>query len=338
MNEPLISIIVPHYNRADLVAATIDSVRSQTLNRWECLIVDDHSTDGSFENTNALVAGDDRFKLWRRSRPTSGANACRNEGLERARADRVVFLDSDDLLHADCLEQRLADCDDATEDAVVFATELFREQPGDLGVFWNRLQDGDPLERFLAMDPPWQTTGPIWRREFLLKLGGWDEALPSYQDWDLHVRALLAGARIRLVPRADNAYRHKYSPGRTISDQATASGKQVDVVLGLFTTVVERLTASGELSESMAESCGQGFSSLARRSHRLGRRTLARRAWRTARRFQVITAAQFIEGMVLFTLPHRLGLKRYRDWLARRWPARLLNPSSPTLHKATAPA
>lgn len=95
----LVSIIIPTYNRAALIAETLDSIIRQTYDNWECIIVD----DGSSDDTEALVGKyqlrDKRIKYANRpSTLKKGANACRNYGLSLSEGEYVNWFDSDDLM------------------------------------------------------------------------------------------------------------------------------------------------------------------------------------------------------------------------------------------------
>ena len=75
---PLVSILIPNYNKAPYLRETLDSVLSQTYTHWECIIVDDHSTDNSWEILEEYVAKDSRFKLYKRPVDRKqGGNAAR---------------------------------------------------------------------------------------------------------------------------------------------------------------------------------------------------------------------------------------------------------------------
>lgn len=106
--QPLVSIIIPTYNRAHLIGETLDSILAQTYTNWECLIVDDGSTDGSEKMIHTFAAKDPRFRYYQRpvNRP-KGANACRNIGLENTLGEYVVFFDSDDLMTHDHLQTKI---------------------------------------------------------------------------------------------------------------------------------------------------------------------------------------------------------------------------------------
>ncbi len=185
----IVSIIVPLFNRQSLVEETIRSVKQQTYGHWELLMVDDGSTDQSLEVAKRSAADDNRIQIWRRQSSVKGAPACRNEGLNRASGQWAIFLDSDDLLSRECLEARLKFAqENPGRDFYVFPTELFKKTPGDLSQVWFRPAD-DQLAAFL-LKPSWQTTSSFWPIQSIRKLKGFREDLLSWQDWELHVRAI----------------------------------------------------------------------------------------------------------------------------------------------------
>jgi len=95
MDKPTVSIILPNRNYADFISDAIYSVKAQTLTDWECIIIDDASTDNSVSVIKGLIRGDDRFKLVVNQEPI-GVSATRNIGLDMARGEYIAFLDSDD--------------------------------------------------------------------------------------------------------------------------------------------------------------------------------------------------------------------------------------------------
>lgn len=126
MSGPQVSIIIPAYNRADLIAETLDSIVAQTFADWECLITDDGSTDDTFSILQQYAARDARFRVFRRSqqRP-KGANACRNNGLDHALGKYVIFFDSDDLMTPNHIEAKFNAIDGSGYDYVIARTKFF---------------------------------------------------------------------------------------------------------------------------------------------------------------------------------------------------------------------
>ena len=90
----MISVVIPTYERADLLPRAVRSVIAQTWQDWECIVVDDGSTDGTAAVLEALVAEDARVSYVRRG--NGGQGAARNTGIARATGDLIAFLDSDD--------------------------------------------------------------------------------------------------------------------------------------------------------------------------------------------------------------------------------------------------
>ena len=114
LSGPLISVILPVYNRAGWVARAIDSVLSQTYQNFELLVIDDGSTD---ETSLVLEGYGSRLKVLKQAH--AGAEAARNLGIENARGEFVAFIDSDDLWYADRLSSQLL-CFNRVEVGLVF--------------------------------------------------------------------------------------------------------------------------------------------------------------------------------------------------------------------------
>ena len=236
---PTISVITPTRNRARLLQETLDSVAAQTFVDWEHLVVDDGSDDETAALMAVRAADDPRFSYLVRQSPNGGANVCRNIGIKAARAPLVVLLDSDDLLESDCLARRAErmlrnpDLDFAT-----FQGGVFETAPGDGRRVMDDQLIGDDLSRFLYFEAPWQTTAPIWRRETLLRIGLLDEALLSWQDIELHVRAIAAGCRYLRFPEVDHHVRWQFEPTK-VSVEQRRSPRHLEGAVD----VIERLEA-----------------------------------------------------------------------------------------------
>jgi len=108
VNNPLVSIIIPTFNRAHLIGETLDSVLKQDYQNWECIIVDDGSTDNTEEVVNRYVKEDGRFQL--HDRPSDrkpGGNASRNYGFELSKGEFVNWFDDDDVMIDTFLSKKL---------------------------------------------------------------------------------------------------------------------------------------------------------------------------------------------------------------------------------------
>ena len=157
-----------------------------------------------------MMALDSRIKLIRRNRGPKGAPTCRNIGLENAKGEFVIFLDSDDLLSCYCLDQRVSYISKYSNRVFwVFPMLLFTNHISDTKLYTNLPNEEDDLSRFLRSDLPWSISCVLWRKSFLEKLGGFDEQFPNCQDHDLHLRALWKTNNYQTFPKAvpDNFYR-----------------------------------------------------------------------------------------------------------------------------------
>lgn len=195
METNLISLIVPNYNAELYIADFIESVIRQTYTKWELLIIDDDSTDGSPAIVEKYVTSDSRVKFIKNIGNQRGADARRNQGLDMAKGEFVCFFDSDDILPYDTLEIRIKEIQtDQTIDFVITPAISFKSTPFDL----RRLVLGIPifsddlimfLKRYRLPFGVWTN---IYRRSFLERTKlRWDESLASMQDSDFNIRALI---------------------------------------------------------------------------------------------------------------------------------------------------
>ena len=211
-NSPLVSIIIPTYNRAHLIGETLESITAQTYTNWECIVVDDGSIDNTLLILEDYSSRDKRFRLYKRPEDKlKGANACRNYGFELSVGDYIVFMDSDDLLAKYCFKSRVSEMMKSEMDFIVFKTGKFSDSfKGTYLPFSNLEINNDRvlnLKNFLEFKIPWQTTSPIYKRKFIIK-NKFDESLLRYQDYEFHIRLLLnKDVSFYCIDNVDNFYR-----------------------------------------------------------------------------------------------------------------------------------
>lgn len=122
----MVSVIIPTYNRAELIGATLDSILAQTFKDWECIIVDDGSADYTDELLEFYCARDCRVKYVKRPVGTrKGANTCRNYGFEMSSGEYIQWFDSDDLMDADFLKKKMKAINLNDSDFVISKTRKF---------------------------------------------------------------------------------------------------------------------------------------------------------------------------------------------------------------------
>ncbi|MFT0848093.1 glycosyltransferase family 2 protein [Actinomycetaceae bacterium L2_0104] len=103
---PVVSVIIPLFNSEDYLGETLDSLLAQTFLDWEAILVDDASSDDSFEVASRYSASDSRFRVLRQS-TNMGAAKARNRALGQARGRYIAYLDSDDYWFPDKLEAQI---------------------------------------------------------------------------------------------------------------------------------------------------------------------------------------------------------------------------------------
>ncbi|GGG67254.1 glycosyltransferase family 2 protein [Epilithonimonas arachidiradicis] len=108
MNSPLFSIIIPTYNRDNYISETLDSIISQTYSDWECIVVDDGSTDNTEKIVSQYVTADSRIQYHKRpDNYGAGGNGARNYGFTLSKGEFINWFDSDDVMLPDCLQKKI---------------------------------------------------------------------------------------------------------------------------------------------------------------------------------------------------------------------------------------
>ena len=250
MNDnTLISVIIPNFNRGNLLKETLDSILRQINPNWEAIVVDDGSNDNSDEIGKEYASADSRIKYLKRDREPSGAPVCRNIGLKESKGEYLIFLDSDDLLAPFCLEQRLNVIKKNPElDFLVFPMLMFYEFPEKSDVLWNIETNEPDLLRFLSLDSVWQTSGPIWKKSAVEKIGGFTEGLACWQDVDIHLKALIADLKYeKFYSLTPDIFYRQHKTG-SISQNEISSPAKMNSRLEVFTTHSLKLIDSNDES------------------------------------------------------------------------------------------
>lgn len=203
----MISIIIPVKNNEECIKNTLLSVKDQSSPEWECIIIDDNSTDNSYKTIEKFIEGDSRFKIKLNNR--TGGNACRNIGIKYATKPFVMFLDADDILKPECIQNRQNFLlKHPNIDFIVSQTEVLSLDDSSLrGLFKPKENNIESLLLdFINHNIRWNTTGPTWNKKFLSEIGNWNEDYPRLQDVELNIRALLRNPKIAFLPRVDSIY------------------------------------------------------------------------------------------------------------------------------------
>jgi glycosyltransferase involved in cell wall biosynthesis len=205
-NSPLISVVIPTYNRADFIANTINSVLNQTYQNIEILVVDDASTDQTESAVQAL--NDPRIKYIRLPENTSGTKP-RNTGILESRGRYIALLDSDDEWLPDKLQKQLhfINQNAANEENIICFTGLILKSDNGESVLSNPpLKEGVDIMDYILVDDNWVQTSTYMVSGELAKRTLFNPELKKHQDWDFCLRLRENGAKFINLPESLTVY------------------------------------------------------------------------------------------------------------------------------------
>lgn len=193
----LISIIVPCFNQANYLSEALASIEKQTHSNWECIIVNDGSTDQTNEVAELFVKNDKRFKYI--SQQNGGLSNARNNGIKEAMGDFIQLLDADDLLEKNALKSKLLfkskniinyssmryfEDNDATHLKILGRGQFIAHV---------ELHDSDAIDsqkEVIELRNPCVISAPLYPKDVFKNVGCFDESLTALEDWDLHIRCI----------------------------------------------------------------------------------------------------------------------------------------------------
>ena len=189
-STPLISIIIPTYNRAHLIGETLDSILVQTYPNWECIVVDDGSTDTTADVMREYIKKDNRFQYHQRPiNKIKGPNSCRNYGFEMSNGEYIKWFDSDDVMLPYLLEKQVLSFAKNVEMSVCKLSYFDFERR--VPIKENIISSKNLIEDYLIGNVTFYISGPLWKRSFLEKQNQLlDESLTNLDDWDFNLRML----------------------------------------------------------------------------------------------------------------------------------------------------
>lgn len=250
--NPLVSIIIPLYNRETLLSETLESILNQSYKHWECLIIDDHSTDNSFNIAEQFVAKDNRFKVLKRPKNRNkGANACRNYGFENSNGTFVNWFDSDDIMHHSFLTSQIKEIHNTDYDTVICKTLIFKESIKTIIGKESRTKLTDNLlSDFIKLNIAWYLQAVIWKKSFLNDKELFDEDLLAGQDRDFHTRILLHQPSI-IINDEFLFYYRKHTNSITANIDNIKNVKLKTSHLYSMAKLADKLDVAGKLSKDL---------------------------------------------------------------------------------------
>jgi glycosyltransferase involved in cell wall biosynthesis len=203
---PQFSIIIPCYNQADWLKICVQSLKNQTFENWEAIIVNDGSTDHTKETADFLAKNDPRIKVIHQD--NCGLSSARNAGIQIAKGEWLNFLDSDDYLDINCLQMVFkAFENDSSFQMIQTGHHLVDEQNQIISTRIPQLYDGLFLDAISkGNDAP--VLSVFIKRTFFDMLGEFDTTLKSAEDWDMWIRAAKNEGKRKIIYKALVSVRH----------------------------------------------------------------------------------------------------------------------------------
>lgn len=198
-----VSILIPCYNAERWIAQAIQSALDQTYPHKEVIIVNDGSTDNSLEIVQSFGA----HIQWETGK-NRGGNVARNRLLELSTGEWLQYLDADDYLLPDKVEQQIRFIAQVPQTDVIYSPSIFE--------YWQSECSQQEILPIPEPHDPWillarwylpQTNSPLWRRQAIIDVGGWNPDQPCCQEHELYLRFLMAGKRFEYYSEAGSVYR-----------------------------------------------------------------------------------------------------------------------------------
>ena len=184
--KPFVSIIIPAFNRSKVIKRTLNSVLRQTYTNWECLVIDDSSTDNTKEIVSEYISNDNRFSLYSNSRK-KGAQGARNEGILHSLGDWILLFDSDDILVPTYLDRVV---ESIVDDNTIVACygQMIKENNGERLDLLDLVHDGNNHRSLLDGTCYLSLNATLINKKNLLYIGLLDENCPSHHELETHIR------------------------------------------------------------------------------------------------------------------------------------------------------
>lgn len=201
--RPMVSVVLPTYNRAALLPAAVDSILNQTYQNFELIIIENGSTDNTMDLLNAYRKKDKRIKIIN-NKTNRGISYARNAGNKIARGKYIAIMDSDDISLPDRLEKQIAFMEKNPD---IAAASSWKKEL-DSGIVWTRTTDEQEMIFAMHFNNIMGHPETIMRRDFLTQHNiRYNEQLISSVDYDLFKQIIFAGGKIARQPVTILLYR-----------------------------------------------------------------------------------------------------------------------------------
>lgn len=204
LQQPLVSIIIPCYNYAHFLLECFDNLKQQSYTNWECLIIDNVSSDNTKQVVEEALKSDNRIKYF--YQPIKGPSAARNMGIKASKGSFIQLLDADDLIRENKLKNGIALFDAIPDTDIVYSDMRYFSNENNKQLFFS-------MKLNPTHDKPWMCyvegkkekmlpellkenimviSSPLIKKSSLTEIGYFDESLVYNEDWELWLRFAFA--------------------------------------------------------------------------------------------------------------------------------------------------
>lgn len=203
-----VSIIIPTFNRAHLIGETLNSILAQTFLDWECVIVDDGSTDDTEKVVEDFISKDQRFKYYQRPlEHKAGGNGARNYGLKKAIGAYIVFFDSDDLMTKDHLTIKITEIEKGNYDYIITRTQYFNYTNEQIDRYYNYGDKKITSYNYITQKINWLTLDVCIQKDLAKKIN-FNEELLSGQEYNYFSKLTTLSVHTKFIDKVVSLRRH----------------------------------------------------------------------------------------------------------------------------------
>lgn len=190
MKRPVISIVIPTFNRAHMIHRAIESIKQQTFKEWELIIVDDASTDTTEEIIRTYLKDDQRIRYIKHEK-NQGGSAARNSGIKKSQGRYIALLDDDDRWYPEKLQLQYECSLRHPEAGLIYSGFCYVDYETDQIITNVIPRYQGNVSSIILKNNIFALPTTLIKNECFQRAGLFDEQLTSFQDWDMWIRISL---------------------------------------------------------------------------------------------------------------------------------------------------
>lgn len=266
MNKPVISVVLSTFNRAERLKRAMVSILAQSFTDFELIVVDDASVDETEEVVKDFMQKDERVKYIKRDINFGTHTRPKNDGTKAATCDLIAYFDDDNVMLPDHLAVLYKYQKDSNADVVYGQSIMIDESMRNAPMIAISSDINNPQGINIFQQNFIDTNQVLVKKRAIEAIGGWDESLPRFADWNLFVRLKKVNASFLAVPLVITEYHvhDKMNQGRfpkfmfdtmgcKIWPDKTLYGPRPKVKVALFTLTMDRLEYTKESFKALKE-------------------------------------------------------------------------------------